>query len=58
MTPLWQELTACIEFGVTYSEWLRQPPEHRALMLTFTGIKSKMESVEHQDLRDRMRREK
>lgn len=46
-------LDLCREWGITYQQYLAQPPEHRALMMTYLGIKSRMEAVEAQERRER-----
>ena len=53
VSALWTELEAAREWGLTYAQWLEQPPEHRALMQQFCRYRATMEAIEMQEQRER-----
>ena len=48
-----REIETCKEWGITYVEYLRQPKDHRAMMMAYLEAKGRMAAVEDQERRKR-----
>lgn len=50
---MYADLHVAKEWGLTYREYLEQPPAHRALMAAYVSARGQMASVEYQEQRER-----